>query len=55
MSAWVGYMMAWVDLGLGAWVGELGWWKGWVGAGQASWVYGGMCWWHGSAKWAGES
>ena len=36
VSAWVGYMTAWVGLRLGAWVGELGRRKGWVRAGQAS-------------------
>ena len=42
VSAWVKYMTAWVGLGLGAQVGELDWRNGWVGAGQASQVCGGM-------------
>ena len=41
VSVWVEYMMVWVGLG-GAWVGELGRQKGWVRAGQASWVCGGV-------------
>ena len=42
-----------LSLGLGAWVGKLGWRKGWVGAGQVSWVWGSVCWRHGSGRGGG--